>query len=766
MVGCVVAYQKKLLPAWTLAAALAAGAPGHALESPNNGRAATHPAAATPVDWVNTYVGTGGGGSDYGGTMPFVTTPFGTTNWTAQTRENRISVSSYAYEDHTISGFIGTHQPAIWMGDYGYVTLTPELDDIKTTFEARRLAFARRDEVTKPHYYSVLMDAGRSRRIRAELTATDHCGFLRFTFPAGSKASVVIEATRAMVSGFVRVDPATHEIVGYNSDRMDTYLTDIALPNFKGYFVARFSKPFLAHGVYAGPIVSAGGASAQGANVGAYVSFDTKASQVVEVTVGTSFISIEQARANLQAEIPGWDFARLSAALKRTWNEKLGSVAVEGASADQRHILYTGLYHALLYPKLFSEHGRYYSAFDDQVHNGVSYTAFSLWDTFRAENTLLTLLAPERIDDMVRALLQDYQEGGWMPKWPNPSYTNIMIATHADAVVAEAISKGFHGFDYALAYAAVYKDAMTPPDGDTTRDWHDRLPGVPYEARPGLTYYKQLGYVPADKTAESASETLEDAFDDFAVAEVAKAVGKDDDFRFFINRSRNYRNLYNPARGFMQARNADGSWAGPDDGWTEGDQWVYTYSVLHDIPGLMVLMHGPEKFNARLDEHFAGGHNRHDNEPSHHYGYLYDFSGQPWKTQFRVREIAGDYYQNQANGVAGNEDCGQMSAWYIFTAMGFYPLNPISGDYLIGSPLFQKFTLRLPNGKRFVISAPHNSATNVYIQSARLNGEPLDRPIVTHAQLQAGGELEFDMGPEPSHWAASWRGVPLPAAAN
>jgi predicted alpha-1,2-mannosidase len=212
----------------------------------------------------------------------------------------------------------------------------------------------------------------------------------------------------------------------------------------------------------------------------------------------------------------------------------------------------------------------------------------------------------------------------------------------------------------------------------------------------------------------------------------------------------------------MQARHADGSWASPDDGWTEGDQWVYTYSVLHDIPGLMALMGGPDKFNARLDEHFEGGHNQHDNEPSHHYGYIYDFSGQPWKTQLRVREIAGKYYKNRPNGVAGNEDCGQMSAWYIFSALGFYPLNPVSGEYMIGSPLFGKATLDLPNGKRFVVSAPKNSATNLYIQSVRLNGQPLDIPVVTYAQIEAGGSLEFGMGPAPSKWASGWRGTPLP----
>ncbi|MBV8910570.1 MAG: GH92 family glycosyl hydrolase, partial [Gammaproteobacteria bacterium] len=559
-------------------------------------------------------------------------------------------------------------------------------------------------------------------------------------------------------------DTRAREIVGYNPDRMDAHLTNVRLPNFRGYFVVRFNRIFKTHGVYLREAAEPGGRDAAGPNVGGYASFDTAAGRVVEVTVGTSFISIEQARANLRAEIPEWNFEGARAQLKELWMEKLARFVVEGASDDERRIFYTGLYHALLYPKLFSEHGRYYSAFDDRVHAGVSYTAYSLWDTFRAENSLLTLLAPERIDDMVRALLQDFREGGWMPKWPNPAYTNIMIATHADAVVAEAMAKGFRGFDYRLAWEAVHKDAVIPPDGDTTRDWHDRQPGVPYEARPGLTYYKDLGYVPLDKTAESASETLEDAFDDFAVAQVARIVHRDADYRFFIDRSRNYRNIYNARRGFMQARKSDGSWGSPEDGWTEGDQWVYTYSVLHDVGGLMALMGGPDRFNARLDQHFAGGHNRHDNEPSHHYGYLYDFSGQPWKTQYRVRKIARDYYRNEPNGIAGNEDCGQMSAWYIFTALGFYPLNPVSGDYMIGSPLFRKVTVELPNGKRWVVSAPKNSQTNLYIQTARLNGAPLEVPFITYAQIESGGMLEFDMGPSPSRWASKWRATPLPAS--
>jgi predicted alpha-1,2-mannosidase len=715
---------------------------------------------------VNPYIGTAGVGSDYGGTMPMVTTPFGMTNWTAQTRQNFISASSYNYGDTTISGFIGTHQPAIWMGDFGYVTLVPELGEIKTSPEDRKLKFTHADEQTTPYYYSVNMDAGESQRVRAEVTATDHCGYLRLTFPPNSRASVLVEATRPKVSGFVQVNADQREITGFNPDRMDAHLGPFALPNFKGYFVVQFREPFSGSGTYEGPALHASSASATGQNVGAYAAFSTARQRVVEVRIGTSFISIDQARNNLTREIPEWDFDQTRERLKGTWNQKLGLIEIEGASDDQRAIFYTGLYHALLYPRLFSEYGKYYSAFDDRIHNGVSYTAYSLWDTFRAEHSLLTLIAAERVSDMVKALLQNYQEGGWMPKWPNPSYTNIMIATHADAMVAEAINKGFRAFDLNLAYEAAYKDAMTPPDGDTTRKWLDREPHTPYEARAGLTYAKKLGYVPADKTSESASSTLEDAYDDYAVAQIAKAAGKESDYRFFMNRSLNYKLLFNTKTGFMQARNSDGSWADPGAGWTEGDKWVYTWSVMHDLPGLMQLMGGADVYNRKLDEHFAGGHNHHDNEPSHHYGYLYDYSGEPWKTQQKVRQIAAEAYSNTPTGILGNEDCGQMSAWYIFTAMGFYPVSPVSGDYMIGSPIFEKTTLHLPTGKTFVISAPKSSATNLYIQSAKLNGKPLEFPMIRYADIQRGGTLSFKMGASPSKWGSNWHPAGLPSYAG
>jgi predicted alpha-1,2-mannosidase len=715
-----------------------------------------HAQTPDPVDTVNPLIGTGSGPIGYGGTMPFVTPPFGMTNWTPQTRQNHLGRVSYNYADTTLSGFMGTHQPAIWMGDYGYLTLVPELDTLKLTPEDRALPFSHASEITHPDYYAVTEDAAPARPLRTELTATARCAYLRFTFPASQKAIVLLEAARPGIAGYAHVDIARHEITGYNPARTDDNLGPFKLPNFKGYFVVQFRKPFADSGTY-GPTT----ASPRQAT-GAWASYTTHTGEIIEVRVGTSFLSIAQARANLQHEIPTWNFAATRAATHQQWLAKLSRLTVDGASEDQRRIVYTALYHALLYPRIFSEYGRYYSAFDDRIHTGSSYTAYSIWDTFRAEFSLLTLLAPERIDGMVNALLQDYKEGGWMPKWPNPSYTNIMIGTHADSLVAEAMRKGFHGFDYNLAYAAVYKDAMTPPEGDTTRRWSDREPNTPYEARGGLTYSKVLGFVPDDKTAESASRTLEDAYDDWCVSQIARRLGKTTDAGLFQDRAHNYANIFNHSTGFMQARNSDGSWADPAHGWTEGNTWVYTFAVMQDIPGLLQLMGGRDAYNRTLDAHFAGNHNIHKNEPSHHYGYLYDYSGQPFKTQARVREIANAEYANLPAGLDGDDDCGQMSAWYLFTAFGFYPVTPASGDYMIGSPLFNRMSLKLASGKRFTVIAEGNSPQNLYIQSATLNGKPLTRPVIRYEDILAGATLHLTMGPQPSTWATDWNPTPLP----
>ena len=714
---------------------------------------------------VNPLIGTQKSKIGYGGTMPFVSPPFAMTNWTPQTRQNKISVTSYEYDDKAISGFIGTHQPAIWMGDYGYVTLMPQVGQLRTTPEARQLAFSHSGETAKPDYYAVSLRTAEGAQIRAEMTATERCAFLRFGFPSAGVARVLVEMSRPGVPGAAAVGRNRGEITGYNPHRMDAHLGPYKLPNFKGYFVVQFRQAPQNAGTY--------GVEKEDASVsrGAFAEF--RPGEFVEVRVGTSFLSIDQARDNLRREIPDWNFDAVRARLHSAWVEKLGRLEVEGATDRERTRLYTALYHSLLYPRIFSEYGRYYSAFDDRVHAGESYTAYSIWDTFRAENSLLTLLAPERIDGMITALLQNFREGGWMPKWPNPSYTNIMIGTHADSLVAEAIRKGFHGFDHELAWQAVFKDAMVPPDGDTSRRWLDREERTPYEARAGLTYYKQLGYIPTDKTDEAASSTLEDSYDDWCVAQIAKALGREEDYRFFLRRSLNDRNLFNPALGLMNGKTSDGGWApigGSQDtqenrsasGWTEGDSWAYTWSPLHDQAGLIELMGGRERYAAKLDAYFSGGHNVHSNEPSHHYAYLYDFAGQPWKTQAMVRRIAAAEYGYDAGGLDGDDDCGQMSAWLLFTAMGFYPVNPASGEYMIGSPMYSRVGLRVQSGKTFRVIAENVSAGNLYIQSATLEGKPLNDPLITWEQIQSGATLKFRMGPKPSHWGGDWQAVPIP----
>jgi len=710
---------------------------------------------AAPVDYVNPAIGTA---NDRGcGDMPFVEPPFAMTSWVAQTRENRVSQTSYVWDDHTISGFMGTHQPAVWMGDFGYVNVMPEVDAVKTTFAARKLPFSHSDEKLTPYYYSVTMDAGSSRSIRTEITATDHCGLFRITFPQNDTSRIVVEATRQNVTGSVSIDPYSQEIVGYNPDRMDADLGPNKLPNFKGYFVIEINKPFSSFGAYQGSSQMPGSATVTGENVGAYATFGTAQGESVEVRVGTSFISVDQARVNLRSEIPDWNFDAHVAALKNVWAKKLGTVSIDGASDEQLTEFYTCMYHSMLFPREMSEHGRYYSAFDEKIHKGTSYTCYSMWDIFRAENSFLTLFAPEREDGIVTALLNDYVEGGYMPKWPNPSYTNIMLGTHADSLVAEAIDKGFHGFRYPLAYQAVLKDAMVPSVGDTAHKWPDRERGTPYAAREGLTTLLKLGYVANDKTARAASATLEGAYDDYCVAQVAKAVGKTADYRYFIDRAQYYKHLFNPATGMINAKNSDGSWANGGDGFTEGGNTQNTLTVMQDIPGYISLMGGNDAFNQFLEK------NPPDltNEPMEHYPYLYDYSGAPWLTQQAARRGMAEY-GSQPNGIPGNDDCGQLDAWWAFSALGFYPVNPPSCQYMIGSPLFGRIAIKLANGKTFTVVAQSNSDANVYIQAATLNGKALDLPFVTWQQIQAGGTLDFVMGPSPSKWASTWSPDPLP----
>lgn len=411
----------------------------------------------------------------------------------------------------------------------------------------------------------------------------------------------------------------------------------------------------------------------------------------------------------------------------------------------------------LQYPYEQDEGGKYYSGYDNTVHEGVSYTGYSIWDTFRAEWAWQILLAPERIPGMVESMLQDYKEGGWLPMWKNIVETNIMVATHADSLIAEAVIKGITEFDLKTAYEAVHKDATVPPVDDWTISYFDREEDVGYEVRAGLSsVYDERGWVASDIHSEAASRTLDYAYDDYAASVLASALGMTSDASFFRTRAMAAPfTIFNNDTLFMEARNANGSWAGQDAGWTEGDMWAYTFDVIQDIPGLIKRRGGNASFVAFLDEHFDGGHNDHTNEPSHHIPYLYSLAGAPSKSQERIREVAQSNYNSSVNGLSGNEDCGQMSAWYVFSALGFYPVDPVSAEYVVGTPFFDKVTLRFPNASRPLVITSKGAPQNPYIKSLTINGEAVQTPIILHSQIADGGEIVFEMSAEPQEWATS-----------
>ncbi len=726
------------------------------------------------VQYVNPLIGTNNfkGNSEWAGTAPLVSTPFGMTNFTPQTRLNRIGDISYMYRDTEFKGFMATHQPAIWMGDYGYVNVAPQIGNIRPDENGRALTFSHDDEISTPYYYKVTAGKNEGKPITAEVTATERCAVYNFTYPESNEAKIFVESARNSGNGKITVDVEKGEIYGWNNDNMSSHLNNKPPKNLKGYFVIQFSKSLNSKGTYENYNLTEDKTTAEGQQSGAYLSFTTEANEIVEVKIGTSFHSVEQARANIDQEIGDKTFNEVKEEAKNTWNDKLNAIQIEGATDAENKIFYTAMYHALLYPRSFYENvngkDMYFSPYDDQYHEGRSYTDFSLWDTFRAQNSFITLVAPERVSDMINSLLQTYKEGGYMPKWPNPGYTNIMIGTHADSVVAEAINKGFDGFDYNLAYEAVLKDAMVPQEKDGEIKWADRQTNVPYEARGGLSVYKYLGYIPNGYVNENVSRTIEFSYDDWCVAQVAKAVGKEDEAKYFLNRSMNYKNTISPDTGYAMGRDIYGNWSTNGEQFTEGDRRKYTWFAPHDPQGLLNLMakyKGADFYNTELEKAFGGlGGNKwieHQNEPCHNYAYMFDFSGRPDLTQKYVRQTLLESYTDDTNGELGNDDCGQMSSWYVFSAMGFYPVNPASGEYMIGSPIFDKVTINNPtNGTQFVIEATNNNDIenkNCYIAEATLNGEALDVPYITYDQITNGGNIRFNMSDQPSDWAKNYR---------
>lgn len=698
----------------------------------------------TPVDHVNVFIGTEGDGA----TIPSVTAPFGMTQWCASTRMNHMGHTAYGYSDSTFVGFMGSHQPTVWMGDYGFMTLMPQTGRLRMGMEERRVRLCHDHEQATPYSYSLTYDGGTGKMITTEFTATSRAALFHVDYPAGDKAILCLEAGREGDGGGIEILPERREVRIYNRQVYDTqkglYLAEISpeVPGFKGYYVLKFSSDFADFGTWADGAVDMGGTVADGVVAGGYVVFP-EGTRVVDIRIGSSFIDFAQAQDNLDREIPeSMSLREAEDRVKGQWNDLLGRVRISDATADELAMFYTAMFHSFQFPREFSEYGRYYSAFDGKIHDGVSYNDFSLWDTFRAEHPWLLLMLPERTNDMVQSLVQMYREGGWLPKWPNPTYTSIMIGTHADAVIADAYVNGLRGFDIDVAYEAMLKDAYCPPARDNELRWGDRQKWTSYEARGGLTSYLERGYVASDKTEESVSRTLEFAFDDFCIAQMARGLGKRKDYKDLMAHSANYRNLFDSETGFFQARRGDGSWDSPDIGFCEGPKWTYQFCVMQDVPGLISLMGGRERFMSLLDDVFEQRQYVHENEPCHHYAYLYNYCDELARTQARIPAIIKANYKNTPRGLSGNDDCGQMSAWYIFSCLGFYPVAPASGEYALGIPAFKRVEVDLPGDKTLIVKADE-LASGKPLTDVRLNGRRLPKPFVRVRDIMKGGVLEF-----------------------
>jgi predicted alpha-1,2-mannosidase len=717
--------------------------------------------AQMPADSVNEYIGT----AREGQTFPATGAPFAMTQWTPQTRAGNVKcVSPYYFADTRIQGFRGSHfLSGSCTQDYGSMTIMPLSGPLKLGDAARASAFSRVAEKATPYKYATTLT---DYDIDVEMTGTTRTGLMRFRFGKAAQSWILVEANSAPGEGEVQIDSQANEITVINPVRR-LYAGSGKLAGFSGFFVVQFDHPFHIGGTWAGGERHDGGSNQRGAAgpPGAYVSFDLRPGETVLVKIGSSFTSLEEARRNLRSENSGWDFDKVTSDVKNQWNELLGRIRIKANPTSQR-IFYTALYHSMLLPRVFSDVSGTYPGFagEGKVETAEAftyYTDFSLWDTFRAVHPLLTILDPKRELDMVKSLIAMGEQGGFLPIYPAwNSYTSEMIGDHADAVIADAYVKGIRGFDAETAYRLMKRNATELPAN------HELY--LDGRGRRGLDSYLKYGYIPLESHMadafhrnEQVSRTLEYAYDDWLVGVMANALGHVDDAALFRKRAQNYRNVIDPQTGFARGRNEDGSWVSPFDPGvaqtyiTEGLPFQYTFFVPQDLPGLIDLVGGKQAFIGKLDTLFAKGFYDHGNEPSHHIAYLYDNAGVAWKTQQHVRELLDEQYSDSPGGLAGNDDAGQMSAWYCMSALGFYPVTPGSSKYEIGSPLFDDATIGLDSGRKFRIRAAGVSAGKQYIRSATLNGVPLNRYWIDHSEIISGGELVFEMSSKPNpHWPA------------
>jgi predicted alpha-1,2-mannosidase len=711
--------------------------------------------AQVASDLVNPLVGTAADGQ----TFPAAGVPFAMTDWTPQTRDGETKcIAPYYAGDTRLQGFRGSHfMSGSCTQDYGSLTVMPVSGPLKLAAQARASGFTHADEQAHPYGYSVDLE---SYGIHADVTGTVRSGFMRFRYNRAGPAWLVIQTNnRPEVStGGLHIDQATNEVSGENP-AYRLYAGEGKPAGFSGYFVLEFDHPIHTPGYWD---TVTGRATSNPAR-GAWLSFDLHPGEQLQVRIGTSFTSVDEARRNLHAEIPEWNFDQTEAAAKAAWEQILGSIAIAG-HAPERHIFYTAMYHALLLPRTYSDQDGTYPRFASQyqtaqAHGFTYYDDFSLWDTFRALHPMLTILDPAREGDMIASLVAKGAEGGVLPIFPAwNSYTSEMVGDHADAAIADAYAKGVRNFDVAQAYQLMRRNASETPPPPEYEDGRGRR---------ALDSYLKYGYIPLEDHVpfafhkdEQVSRTLEYAYDDWLVSSMAAALGHPDDAARFAKQARNWQNVIDPAAGFARGRHADGSWVTPFNpgehaSWiTEGLPFQYTFFVPQDIPGLVDALGGRSAFIAKLDTLFAKGYYEQGNEPSHHIAYLYDQVGAAAKTQQHVRAILDTQYADRPDGLPGNDDGGQMSAWYVMSALGFYPITPGVPQYAIGTPRFDDVTISIPNGRKLHILAKGAESGRFYIRSMRLNGSVLDRPYLLHTEVMGGGELVFEMSRQPAQLAA------------
>lgn len=696
-------------------------------------------------------------------TMPAVGMPFGMTQWTPQTRRTEQKcIPPYFYNDSLIKGFRASH----WISgsctqDYGSFSIIPVIGKLNTTVEALALPFSHTNEQSSPAMYSLKFPA---QKLNVRMTATERCGLLEFTLHKDDSLYLVIMPNSEQHKGWVQVDAATGVVLG-NNPAHRIYQGWGEPAGFSGHYYFQVNKKPASAGTFSEQGIHASTNLQDLPLMGAYMGFKLAAGETISIRVGSSFTGIEGALKNLETEMPDFDFDKYLQHAKKVWNQLLGRLKVETKNEVDKRIFYTSLYHAYQHPRIFNDVDGAYPRFAGkgeimQGGNRNYYDDFSMWDIYRAQLPLVEITQPNRVNDLVQSLVLKGSQGGWMPIFPCwNQYTSAMVGDHANVVIASAFNKGFKGFDIATSYALMRKNAFEIANKE---DYENGM------GRRALDSYLQHGYIPLEDSVpiafhkkEQVSRTLEYAFDDYALATMALKLGKQNDYKMLQRRSLNYRNVFDASKGLMRGRFINGSWYEPfkpdsrEPYITEGTPRHYSFYVPHDANGLGKLMGGPAVLEKALDTLFNTGQYWHGNEPGHQIPFLYNFTPSPHKTQERVATILAEEYGDGPGGLSGNDDAGQMSAWYVFASMGLYPVDPVSGLFQLTTPLFDAVSMQVSGGKRFSIHTKRKTPGDIYIQKVLLNGLPWTRNYISYAQIMKGGKLEVFTGPKPSAWGAA-----------